>query len=584
MLSPYQLDILYAMKANPGVTGDDDKGNDIDKDTCSSACFLEVKEEENQKETERHFNEQEDHPTENMNKRPPEEPASSLLILVPQSEQSSQYPKWLLDMGQTADWWSLWIGLFSFCLAFAVVYAVPAPSLDAKDDEQIEWYTKYVMPQPQLWSQNPLDAWDVYGIVGSLLLLVVLFLQYLVALKCMNKLGNDNKQMPALDYAKGFGFMSLLALLSFWIGRNVWCAKNGLGYAILSILFGMLISNLPIDLPDWLLRVAKDGEFFIKCSLVLLAVEFSVIGQFGWQSFVVAWVGSPLALVSGFFVGTRLFRMNAELALLVAVGATWCGASAISAVGAVLGSSASDISTSISVVAFFTVLFTFAQAYLAIGVGMDDRVAGAWIGGSVDQTGNVVASAAIVSEEAAEVAAIVKMVLNSGLGILATVIAFWWEVREQKAAAAAAQAIILESTIAITTDSEEDTEAAHIKNDKHHKHETETEPSKNPISLLLLWKNFPKFILGYLLCSGILTGVIPVMETSPASAAEAVAIMRAIHTLNKWWFAVAFVGIGIGTNVKKLWKSAVHSGVIKLYLVANAIDIGLALGLAYAVF
>merc|ERR1712238_526761 len=95
------------------------------------------------------------------------------------------------------------------------------------------------------------------------------------------------------------------------------------------------------------------------------------------------------------------------------------------------GSKASDISTSISVVAFFHLHLYLPQAYIAIWVDMDDRVAGAWIGGSVDQTANVVASAAIVSEEAAEVAAIVKMVLNSGLGILATTISFWWQVREQ---------------------------------------------------------------------------------------------------------------------------------------------------------
>ena len=50
----------------------------------------------------------------------------------------------------------------------------------------------------------------------------------------------------------------------------------------------------------------------------------------------------------------------------------------------------------------------------ALGVGMDEAVAGAWIGASVDQTGNVIAAAAIVSKYATEVAKIVKIVLNSG--------------------------------------------------------------------------------------------------------------------------------------------------------------------------
>ena len=116
-----------------------------------------------------------------------------------------------------------------------------------------------------------------------------------------------------------------------------------------------------------------------------------------------------------------------------------CGASAISATGSVIEASSKDITLSISVVAFFTVIFTFAQPYIgkfvltkyctrrnhnidildqysmsALGVGMNEAVAGSWIGASVDQTGNVVASAAIVGEYATEVAAIVKLILNSG--------------------------------------------------------------------------------------------------------------------------------------------------------------------------
>ena len=56
-------------------------------------------------------------------------------------------------------------------------------------------------------------------------------------------------------------------------------------------------------------------------------------------------------------------------------------------------------------------LFCFSTA---IGVGMPEAVAGAWIGASVDQTGIVLASPAIVSDYATEVAAIIKIIFNSG--------------------------------------------------------------------------------------------------------------------------------------------------------------------------
>jgi len=454
----------------------------------------------------------------------------------------SRLPKQVRDMYTTADWWSLWIGLESFALAMAIVFFVPFEIGDGR--------ARYVIPQPMTWSDQPFDAWDAYGAFGTFYLFLHMGTVYLLAKSFMGKI-NDEK--PALGYAKGFAAMSVVAVISFWLGRQEWCARHGLGYAIFAIVFGMLLANVPIlsscngsgdrkTLPDalpWLKLVAKDGEFFIKSSLVLLAVEFSVLGSVGLEAIVVAWVGSPVALVAGFLIGTRLFQMDAGITLLVAVGSTWCGASAISAVAAIVGSPSADISLSISVVAFFTVVFTFVQAYVAIGVGMPDAVAGAWIGGSVDQTGNVIASAAIVSEEATEIAGIVKIVLNSGLGVLSTIIAFWWQTRRDNNTA-----------------------------------------EKKPIDFLFIWEKFPKFVLGYILCSAILTVVLPQLNGTP----EGSALQRAVLTLNKWWFSIAFVGIGIGTSIKDLWHGALKSGVLKLYLATNCIDIVIALGLAYAVF
>ena len=118
------------------------------------------------------------------------------------------------------------------------------------------------------------------------------------------------------------------------------------------------------------------------------------------------------------------------------------------------------------------------------------------------QTGNVVASAAIISEEATEVAGIVKIVLNSGLGILVTAIAFWWQTRQ-------------------TTQTETDEE------------NTGTNTT-NKFSLLFLWDSFPKFVLGYIACSTILTIVLPLLEESP----EGEALQPAVLSLNKWWFAI----------------------------------------------
>lgn len=281
-------------------------------------------------------------------------------------------------MKSTADWWSLWIGLASFLLAMILVFTVPYEKGSVR--------AANVVPSPMRWQSNPLDAFDVYSFVGSLLLIGFFCFLYIIALRCMGKLEKNS----ANEYIKGFIITGLLALISLWLGRNQFCATNGLSYAIFAILLGMMIANTPLG--SWralssLKLTSKDGEFFIKCSLALLATEFSVLARVGLPALVVAWVGSPISLILGYIFGKKVFKMETDIALLTAVGATWCGASAISASGSVIEASSSDITLSISVVAFFTVIFTFVQAYLAIGVGMPESVSGAWIGASVDQTG-----------------------------------------------------------------------------------------------------------------------------------------------------------------------------------------------------
>lgn len=65
--------------------------------------------------------------------------------------------------------------------------------------------------------------------------------------------------------------------------------------------------------------------------------------------------------------------------------------------------------------------------FFSLAVGLRKVVAGAWIGGAINNTGNVVASAALLQDQdAEEVAAIVKMVQNALIGFATVFITFFW--------------------------------------------------------------------------------------------------------------------------------------------------------------
>lgn len=57
---------------------------------------------------------------------------------------------------------------------------------------------------------------------------------------------------------------------------------------------------------------------------------------------------------------------------------------------------------------------------------VDDSVLGAWIGGSVDSTGAVLASAGLRNSDCAHIAIIIKMLQNILIGVIALFVTFLW--------------------------------------------------------------------------------------------------------------------------------------------------------------
>ena len=88
-------------------------------------------------------------------------------------------------------------------------------------------------------------------------------------------------------------------------------------------------------------------------------------------------------------------------------------------------------------------------------VGMDAAVAGGWLGGTIDSTGAVVAAGAFLGETAEKVAAVVKMIQNVLIGVVAFVVAVYWITRVDR------------------------------------------DPDAPRPSMMEIWYRFPKFILGF---------------------------------------------------------------------------------------
>jgi uncharacterized membrane protein YadS len=102
----------------------------------------------------------------------------------------------------------------------------------------------------------------------------------------------------------------------------------------------------------------------------------------------------------------------------------------------------------------------------------------------------------------------------------------------------------------------------------------ERAPGRRP-SLWNIWERFPKFVLGFLLASGITTLAIGAGWVAPA-------LMRDLKNMREWFFTAAFLSIGFSLSFGTLREAGWRP--VAVYGVATVFNTVLALGVALLVF
>ena len=96
----------------------------------------------------------------------------------------------------------------------------------------------------------------------------------------------------------------------------------------------------------------------------------------------------------------------------------------------------------------------------------------------------------------------------------------------------------------------------------------------------ILWEKFPKFVIGFLVASLYFTFVLkPVMSKS-----ELDLVLSVTSSMSSWWFALAFLGIGLGCNVQDLYAQLKEGKLLALYVLGQMFDLMVSLGFAYFAF
>lgn len=415
------------------------------------------------------------------------------------------------DLYRKEDWWSIWFG--------AILAAVVG----------LGFVTK--VPKVGKWTSNPLEA------LPTDLFLPLIGLMAGIAV--MTVVGIVFMQLPWQKYLGGFVTIFIMATLSYVVANQASIKAWGLSYAVWALGVGLLISNT-IGTPGWLLAGAK-SEMFIKTGLVLLGAEilFSKILQLGGPGLIVAWMVTPTVIFFMWKFGNNVLKMTSKpLVIIIAAATSVCGVSAAIAVAAAARAKKEELTLAVGMTMIFTVLMMIFMPPFSQMVGIPPAVAGAWLGGTIDSTGAVVAAGAFLGPEAERVAAIVKMIQNVLIGLVAFVVALFWCYKV-------------------------DTEAGGAKP-----------------SLMEVWYRLPKFILGFVLASVVFSFVlVPLLGDDAVSS-----ILDQTKRFRGWFFCLAFVSIGLESNFKELASQLVGGKPIILYVVGQSFNILLTLFAAWLAF
>lgn len=111
----------------------------------------------------------------------------------------------------------------------------------------------------------------------------------------------------------------------------------------------------------------------------------------------------------GFFLGKR-FNVEEKLAVLVGVGSSICGASAIVAMSSVIDADDRDAVVSVAIVSFLGGIGVLIYGAIAsMGLGLSITEYGVWSGLSLQGVAHAIAAAFAMGDKAGEVGTIVKM-------------------------------------------------------------------------------------------------------------------------------------------------------------------------------
>ena len=243
-----------------------------------------------------------------------------------------------------------------------------------------------------------------------------------------------------------------------------------------------------------------------------------------------------IVLTFGVMVGVYFMGFTLKDSVVIAGATSICGSSAATAISASIhpkGYKDEVVKTIIALMGVLNAPLMPLMPLIARSMKVNSVVEGAWIGGSIDSTGQVVASAQMGSALVLQTAVIIKMAQNILIGPLCVIFTAYFQKSFQ--------------------------------------------PS-------ILVSRFPLFVVGFFITSIVATIIIHTSNNENSNSLQSLIIPNSWN-VSEWMTLIGFCCIGLEIDVKAFFTgNSRHSNVLTAYLIIQGLDIMSTFGWSYLMF
>ena len=309
-------------------------------------------------------------------------------------------------------------------------------------------------------STKVFDPW--VGLLASFVFLALIMLPV-----------NRFNGVKSKDWFKGF-FVIFFSAWIIWLLSNYSPIVKVIGSAevgyVIALLAGIAITNL-LRIPSWLKDSAR-GELFIKTAIVLLGAKI-LLTTFVTSAptiLAAAFLSFPVVWIVAFLISKKI-GLDKNFSATLSSGVGICGVSASIATAAAIEAPAIYSTVISSIIVIFSAIEIILMPFIAAAFFPTDfDAAGVWMGLSVKTDGAASASASVVdglikaNGSALNAAVITKVMIDIWIGVISFLLATVWTYKIRK------------------------------------KTNANTSPR-------VLWYRFPKFVIGYIATSAVLSAI-----------------------------------------------------------------------------